>query len=132
MEIHEGGASQNGNEPDMKSSVRELAKHLFDVEGPVDIYDLHERYLIGAAELLAAIKTLKDLGIVAHEREGFVSLSAEGRNRIWEMRRVLLVSDARPWADPQLDRRDPSSPYLPDLSKVDRAFFYRKVADSRA
>jgi hypothetical protein len=112
----------------MRSSVRELAKALYDGEGLVDLYSLHDRFLLGPAELLRALRVLERIGIVAEECDGVVKLSVDGRKRIWALRRSLLSARDRPWATMELDRLDPAAPYLPDLAKVERSFFYAKLA----
>lgn len=116
----------------MRSSVRELAKALYEGEGVVDLYALHDRFLLGPAELLRAFRVLKRIGIVAEERDGVVHLSVDGRRQLWAWRRSLLVARERPWATMELDRLDPAAPYLPDLAKVERSFFYAKLAREEA
>jgi len=115
----------------MKSSIRELARALYANEGPVDVYELHERFLLSSAELLSSIQFLQGIGVISEERDGFVRLSPQGRERIWDKRHELLMSRDRPWTAIALDRLDPAAPYLPDLSKVELSFFYSKVAESK-
>lgn len=133
MEADEIRGASNRDAPNVtaRSSIRELAAILYESKEPVDIYLLHARYQLGAAEILKAVRLFTRLRLIRQLDDGFIELTEGARERIWRLRYRLLLSGQRPWAAASLERADPSAPYLPDLSKVDRAFFYAKVADPR-
>ena len=110
----------------MRSSIRELARAIYRDPHAVDLYQLHLRYRLSPAEVSVAVRYFIRVGVISSEGVGIVPRDG-ARDWLFERRHRFFMDGNRPWG--QDDRRgvDPSEPYLPNLAKVDRRFFYRKL-----
>jgi len=109
------------------SFEREIIRTLFESQDWVDLFDLHERYMLSPGQLSFAVRRLKGLGII--ETNGLqVKLNARGRKWVFAHREPLFLRGNRFWAaqndqvgDAQLS---PLEPYMPKLKSI-RADFFR-------
>lgn len=112
----------------MKSSSRLFARLLYASVGPLDLYILHDAYQLGPAEIVRLVRLFSRLGVINVLEDGHVELVEGGRTWLWKHRDRLFLDGQRPWARVDVEQRKPGEPYMPDLAKIDRAFFYAKVA----
>lgn len=112
-----------------RSPIREFARLIYTSDGPFDVYQIHDRYQLGAAQILRLIRLFRRLGLVADLGEGVLEAAPGAKEFIWTNRYRLLLDGSRPWANAGFSRLDPATPYLPNLAKVDHAFFNSKVAE---
>jgi len=110
----------------LRSSIRELARVIYCNPGKVDLYKLHLNYRLSPAEVSFAARYFARIGIADFDGVGFVS-RPEAREWLFKRRRRFFMDGKRPWGQDERHGIDPSKPYLPNLGKVDRQFFYRKL-----
>ncbi|GBR34613.1 hypothetical protein [Gluconobacter kondonii] len=110
----------------MRSSIRELARVIYFSEGEVDLYKLHLEYRLSPFEVSFAARFFVKVGIAELDGISLV-LRTSAKEWLFERRQRFFMQAKRPWANDLRDGVDPSEPYLPELSRVDRDFFYRKL-----
>ncbi|WP_033926118.1 hypothetical protein [Sphingomonas sp. 35-24ZXX] len=110
----------------MRSSIRELARAIYFSEGEVDLYSLHISYRLSPAEILYAARFFAKVGLADFDGVHFV-LHRGAREWLFKRRHRFFLEEERPWSIEERLGLDPSQPYLPDVGRVDRQFFYRKL-----
>ena len=128
MEAPEEQDALTDNEPDliMRSSIRELARAIYQNPSEVDLYKLHLSYRLSPAEVSFAARYFARIGIADLDGISFVPRSG-AREWLFKRRHRFFMDGKRPWGQDERQGIDPSGPYMPDLAKVDRKFFYRKL-----
>lgn len=114
----------------MISSIKELARELYRSRAPISLYELHRKYGLGPADVSFAARFLARVGAATQDGV-YVSPTPQTRAWIKGYRHKIFLDERRPWAMVDRLMRDPNEPYLPDLSKVDRAFFTAKIEKVR-
>lgn len=110
----------------MRSSIRELARAIYFSEGEVDLYKLHLDYRLSPVEVSFAARFFVRVGIAELNGISLV-LRACAKEWLFERRHRFFMQAERRWAHDVRYGIDPSKPYLPELSRVNREFFYRKL-----
>lgn len=110
----------------MRSSIRELARIIYFSPDEVDLYKLHLHYRLSPSEVSFAARYFARLGVADFDGVAFVPREG-ARNWLFRHRRHFFLQEQRPWSESDRRGINPSKPYLPDLGKVDRRFFYRKL-----
>jgi len=108
---------------------REVISALFSAKGWVDLYDLHEKYLLSPGQLVHAARKFDQLGIVEWT-ETRLKLSDHGRHWVLVNRSTLFLQRSpRFWAIDfdgiVREPSHPSEPYMPKIRAV-RAKFFRE------
>ena len=109
---------------ELQSSDREVISTLFNSTDFVDLFEIHERFVLSLAQILEALERLASLGFV--EREALTAkLTKAGREWVVLSRRALFFSPHKDWR--VFGARDriveENEPYLPDWSRVDKEHF---------
>lgn len=110
----------------MRSSIRELARAIYHADGEVDLYKLHLSYRLSPAEVSFAARYFARIGIADFNGLNFV-LRVGAREWLFERRHRFFMQQQRPWSYDERQGIDPSKPYLPELGRIHRRFFYRKL-----
>lgn len=109
------------------SSDREVIRLLFSKPDWVDLYDLHVEFGLSPAQVVDMLERLIAVGFA--QREGAQArLTPQGRDWVLAARgEIFLNPKGKIWrlSSEELlaEAMEPSTPYLPDLSLVDRDFF---------
>src|SRR5689334_20346450 len=112
---------------ELSSADKELLLALYSTKDWVDLYVLHERFLLSPGQILSSSERFGKLGVL--EADGLrARLTSRGRRWVVEHRNVLLQSGRdRSWTSPSLrpilSRKSAAEPYLPDLRRIDFNFF---------
>lgn len=109
------------------SAEREILRLLFAASGNyVDLYVLHQRYVLSAAQFSRALRQLEQRGLVEWDCLK-ARLTEKGTTWLLRNRKAIFLSVNRPWRDMPDNLKRASvvatEPYLPKLSGVDRNFF---------
>jgi hypothetical protein len=115
---------------DFTSFERETIRVLFASSDWIDIFVLHERYMLSPGQLSHAVRKLAALNVI--DVSGLnVRLNSRGRKWVFVNRRMLFMrNEVRFWAsrhDPtQHPSISPATPYMPKLKAV-RTDFFKKI-----
>lgn len=112
------------------SPEREILRALYEARDWLDLYILHERYLLSPGQLSSAVRKFEAAGIVVSQE---LKVRLTDRGIIWLLKyrkSIFMSGHSRPWAKIRSNMRkepiDPFSPYLPTLKFVDENFFSKK------
>ena len=112
------------------SFEKEILKALFESGDWVDLYTLHEEYLLSPGQLSYAVRNFARSKIV--ESDGLlVRLTEHGQKWVFAHRREIFLSDRnRYWAEPLDDGALPpmpvAQPYLPKLKNANLKFLRKR------
>lgn len=109
---------------EFNSSDREVIGALYDASDWVDLFEVHEAYVLSPAQVQESVERLAKVGYV--ERDGLhARLTEEGREWVVSSRRALFMSPTKDWRRFEIEDRiiAENEPYLPNLKKLDREFF---------
>ncbi len=121
---------------DFSSSDREVIRFLFSQPNWVDLYELHMQFGLSPAQIIDMLERLITLGFA--ERQGAQArLTQHGRDwTVAARNKIFLDTDRKAWrpSSDQLlaDGLEFSTPYMPDLSLVDRKFFVQLALAKRS
>jgi hypothetical protein len=90
----------------------------------MDLFELHEEYVLSPGQVLESIERLSAVGYV--QRDGLrAKLTDEGRQWVMFSRRELFMSPHIDWRSFETNDRlvEEFEPYFPSLKKVDRGHF---------
>jgi hypothetical protein len=111
------------------SHQREVILFLYESEGWVDVYQLHQEKLLSTGQIASVLLDLRESKYCVI-RGLSAKLTEAGRNWVVSNRMELFLKVSRDWAQP-LPKNDksvlPNEPYLPNLGQIDRNF-YKKLA----
>lgn len=113
-----------------RSSVREFSRLLFNSQGEVDLFELHEKYRLAPSTVIRLVRIFSRLGIIKKVGTTSVILVPGGRAALWRRRFKLMYSGNRSWVDIREPDILPGEPYLPDLGRLDKEFFLRSFSPS--
>jgi predicted methyltransferase len=83
------------SEPWELSEVRELLRAVYATNSALDLYELHQKYLLSPAQVLRAVRLLAELGIVSvGDNSQSVALTDRGRNWVLANRRRIFSKHA--------------------------------------
>lgn len=114
----------------MKTSIKELANLIYTSNGAVDLYILHVNYRLTPSDIAFAARFFNRIGLGDFEGDLFTP-SCNSKAWLHSKRQRFFLDPRRPWASASRTIPDPGKPYLPDLKRVDKAFFKNKIAPTR-
>jgi hypothetical protein len=78
-------------EPWHLSEVRELLRAAYATDAPLDLYELHQRYLLTPAQVLRAVNMLLEMSVVSVGEKGqSIVLTDHGRTWVLANRRKIF------------------------------------------
>jgi len=108
------------------SEDREMLKCIYKHAGKLDVYFLHEKFLLSPGQLSRLIRKFTAWNVIT-EKEGTLYLTELGQKWLLENERKIFCDVNKYWKEcpdifkaPQLNV---GTPYLPDFSIIDKEFF---------
>lgn len=109
------------------SNEREVILALFQSGDWLDLYELHEDFLLSPAQVVSVVNFLEGEGLC--QVDGInARLTEKGIRWVLGNRRKIFMSSKRHWSDPHgedVARLRVGQPYMPKLGSVDRNFFHK-------
>lgn len=116
------------------SAEREILRRSFNSFGAIDLYALHEEFLLSPGQLSRATRQLTSLGLA--EVDGLkLKLTTGGLEWIFQNRHDLFLRDRnRHWAEPPEELLrvpvDAAKPYAPRQGAGRKRRYFERLADS--